>query len=400
MNKNDILDNSLNITPESFLPKYYKLKQALLTDIQNGVYPPNSKLPSESQLRKKYNISSTPIKRVIRELVSEGIIYTIQGKGCFVNGSKLETSKIYQNINIDYMRNKRIVFITPGMLDGFYSPILQGLLKMIQKRGYRLEIYNSEGEYAVEMKLLSKCLEEMISGLIFIPNSYERDYRHLFQIQKKGIPVILVDRNIKNSYFDYVGSDNINASKSAVKYLIKLGHKRILYWGRRWKKDNSSTILERYEGYRQALIESGIKIDPDLVLDDAKGTYYTWEIEVEDKVKKLLKKKIKFTAIFAINDGLAINIYRKFKQIGIKVPQDVSIIAFDDSEIAEKFELPITTVRQDVYGMGLKAGEQLFKRIDAILEGKQNSFATFKPEKIFSDTKLIIRKSVCDLRNR
>jgi len=370
-------------------PKYYKLKKLLLENIQNNVYPPNSRLPSEEELMRKYNITRGTIDRAIHELIREGVIYTIQGKGRFVLPKKQvleQTNKPFQ------INNNRIVFIMVSILDEFYGPILKGVMDVLQPEGYNLEIVNSEGKYMNETKLLSKYLKEPISGLIFIPSFSENNYKHLFQLQNRGVTIILIDNRIKGYNFNFVGSDNINGTKDAISYLIKLGHKQIVFLGRLDHNINNSSTIERLEGYKQALLENKIYLNPNLILRDEPQDkkYKNFEERAYIKVKRFLSKNIKFTAIFTANDVLGA--YQALKEKNIKVPNDVSIVTFDDSKICKYFEVPLTAVKQDGYHIGYYSAKLLLKKIDSKMN-KKNRYND-KPEEIILKTKLIIRKSV------
>jgi GntR family transcriptional regulator of arabinose operon len=374
-----------------FIPKYYNLKLQILQDIQNGKYPPGSKLPSNSELMQKYGIARGTIERAMIELSNEGFIYTLQGKGCFVSE---QNNKQQNNRTANYQNtinnNRKIVFILPYIIDGFYVSVLRGILKFTELKNYGLEIYNSEEKYVKETKLLRKCIEENVAGLIFISSFYEGKYTQLLQLQKRGIPVVLLDTHLKKYNFDYVGSNNIQGAKTATKYLLKMGHRNIAFIG---FKKFYITAYERLQGYIQALKEYGIKPNPELIITENKNGKIT--DEGYDQVKKLLSKRVPFTAIFAINDGLAIGTYKALEEEGIKVPDDVSIIGFDDSNLVRNFKVPLTVIQQDMFNLGYSATKLLFERIE-----QKNSKYNNEIKKIILDTKLIIRDSVKKLETK
>jgi len=378
----------INHTESNIIPKYYQLKKLLLNEIQSGKYSIHSKLPSESELRKKYKISGGPIKRAINELAREGIVYTIQGKGCFVSPT---ISKSDIKIAKD---NKRIIFITNSVLHEFNAPILKGILRITQSKGYNLEVYDSEGCYSSEIQILSKLLKENISGLIFVPTYYNYSYRHLLQLKKRNVPIVLINRYIKNDDFNFVGINDVKSAKNAVKYLIKLGHKKIVFIGIE-NPERYTFVKDRLEGYKQALKENKIKIDPNLIfINENKKEKYKRSAKENynfEQLKKYLSKDdIEYTSIFAVNDSAAMASYWILKEKGIKVPDEVSIIGFDDLNESKHFEVPLTTVKQDTYYIGYTAAKLLLD-----INNKMNNLI---PKKILLNTKLVIRKSVRQIK--
>jgi len=369
------------------IPKYYQLKQIILQEIKDGKYSADTKLPSEIELIQKYGVSSITARRVRHELVREGVAYSIQGKGCFVKGinnkknGSSEKGKQY---------TRRIVFIMPDASVEYSNKLIQGLLDITQPKGYRLEIYNSDDDYTKETKLLSKCLEEPISGLIFNPITADGKYNHLFQLQKKGITVILMGNDLPNYNFDFVGIDEKKGVKKAISYLIKMGHRKIVYLGGGL---HLTGIRARFEGYILALKKNRINPDPDLILTDNKKIYNSSEEEGYQRIKEFLKKNLKFTAVFAKDDMVAFGVLKALKEKNIKVPDDVSIIGFDDF-ISQYFEVPLTTVKQEPYYRGYYTAKLLMKRIenpDSLPSGIKGSNSS---EKILLPTKLVIRDSV------
>jgi DNA-binding LacI/PurR family transcriptional regulator len=377
---------------KSLLPRYFQLKQLLIQDITNGKYPPDTKLPSKTELIKKYSVSDGTVKRTIYELVRDGFIYTIPGKGCYVANVKIKGNNNNNTKINNTLSFKRISLILPDALNEFYSQILNGIMKITQSKEYTLEIFNSEERYEKQRYFLAQYFKKPISGIIFVPTFYYYNYNHLFELQKKNIPVVLLDRKLKNCNFNYVGFDNIGGSKKAVKYLVDMGHRDIVFLGGHL---DTSSIIERLEGYKQALIEKKLKVKPEYILTQIITKYESGEKEAYIKIKQLLEKRIKFTAIYSVSDILVAGAYRALKEKGLNVPNDVSIIGFGDTKFAREFEVPLTTIKEDPYRMGYYSAKLLCK----IIESKSDNLNTNGYKEIFVPTKLIIRKSVRKIRN-
>jgi len=375
--------------PANVVPKYFLVKKILLEDIQKGKYQFNTKLPTETELMKKFNIARGTARQAIQELVREGVAQTIQGKGCFVSVSSIPKEKI------DSFNSKRIVLIMSSVTSNYYSLILKGILDIVQAKGYNLEVNYTDGNYEKELRFLSKLINENISGLIFVPSFNNKSYKHLLQLQKKKVPIVLLSNYLENYNFDYVGNSNYDGAKKAINYLIKLGHRNIVFLGGGL---HVQAINQRFEAYRDILKKNKIGIRKELILSDDKISYDSPEEEGYKRIKEFLSKNIKFTAIFAKNDQIAFGSYKALKEKGISVPDKISIIGYDDL-LPSYSEIELTTVRQDVYRQGYYAAKLLFKRIDNKFNNKNRTNIIEKPEKIELETKLIVRGSTAKVSN-
>lgn len=382
-----------NQIQNNFEPKYYRIKQIIQKDIEKGKYEPNSRIPSITQLMKQYEIARATATRVTNEMLKDNLIYTIPGSGCYVSARKetLKKGNAAENISV----NKRIVYISSNALgDEYYYKVQKGILGIIQSSGYELVIYDSEYSYEKENELLSRCIENPPAGIIFIPKYYEEEYKHLFHLRKMGVPVVLVGQEIKNSDLDYVGVDGIKSTVTAVKYLIKSGHRRIAFLG---MTKNNTTSFECLEGYKKALEEKKIKFNPELIFDARTGENGVGPSGYRG-LKKAIAEGIKFSAIISTSDVLAMEAYRILKERGIKVPGDVSIIGANDLDVARNFELSLTTIKHDMENVGSTAAKLLLKRIDKKLYKKPELKNPEGTEKIFLNAKLTVRDSVRDMR--
>lgn len=157
------------------------------------------------------------------------------------------------------------------------------------------------------------------------------------------------------------------------------------------------TVAERYRGYRRALADHGIRADPRLRQTAQVPADVSLEEEGYRKTIALLDARIGFTAIFAVSGWNVIGAYRALRDRGLRVPQDVSLVTFDDLKAAAGFEVPLTAVRQDTHAMGTAAAELLLRRLSAIWTGSPVIGAA---ETIFIPTKLVVRKSIGPVRSR
>jgi len=190
-----------------------------------------------------------------------------------------------------------------------------------------------------------------------------------------SIPTVFIDRMGQGSHASYVKSDNIDGARQATEHLLALGHKRIAFL-------TGSTIdlagLERLLGCQQALAQAGIAPDPGLVRQSG------WNVdEAYEAARALLAERRDFTAIVAGSDFMAIGILRALSEEGLRVPDDVSLIGFDDIEFCQYTTPPLTTMRQDRVAIGRGA----VQRLVAMVEGTEEASPLIIP------TQLVVRKS-------
>jgi len=190
-----------------------------------------------------------------------------------------------------------------------------------------------------------------------------------------AIPSVFIDRIVQGSHASYIKSDNIDGARQATEHLLALGHRRIAFL-------IGSTIdlagLERLLGCQQALAQAGIAPDSGLVCQSG------WNIdEAYEAARVLLAERRDFTAIVAGSDFMAMGILRALTEEGLRVPDDVSLIGFDDIEFCHYTTPPLTSVRQDRVAMGRGA----VQRLVAMIEG------TEEPSPLILPTQLVVRKS-------
>jgi LacI family transcriptional regulator len=189
--------------------------------------------------------------------------------------------------------------------------------------------------------------------------------------QESGTPIVAVDRTVAGLSCDFVTSENYAGAYAAVKHLVELGHRRIVFLSHPLL--HVTTVAERWRGYQDALSESGLRIwDPWLVGSSDRET--NTRIVARDigdarrqgvqKIARLLQSAQPPTAIFAVNDSMTIQALKAARTLGLSVPEDLSLAGFDDETmITALFDLPLTTVAQDVAYLGERAAELLIERV-------------------------------------
>jgi DNA-binding LacI/PurR family transcriptional regulator len=255
--------------------------------------------------------------------------------------------------------SKIVGVVIPNILNPFFAMILKGIESISKPHGFNLILSDSEDSTEVEKSNIDQLKKLGISGMIVIASGEKND--SIVQLVQDGYPVVLVDRTIKGVNGCSVTVDNFDGAYQAVKYLINLGHKRILYLA---GPENMSTEFDRFAGYRKAIREESIAFDKDLVVQ---GNFH---IEGGYKATKgTLEKKIPLTAIFASNDLMAFGAIKALQDNNLGVPKDISVVGYDDIVFCPLRIL--TTVAQPTFQLGKNAIVMLLDLIQGRIEAPQ-----------------------------
>jgi DNA-binding LacI/PurR family transcriptional regulator len=234
----------------------------------------------------------------------------------------------------------------------FYVSIARGIEDVASRNGYSLFLCNTDEDPERERLYLETMHDEHVAGIILASTSETGHDLKLFD----SIPVVALDRLIKDASCDAVLTDNVGGAKQAVQHLLSLGHRRI---GIIRGQQQITTSIERQLGYEQALQEFGLAIDPDLIR-------YADLRRISDGHQQtfdLLKLPDPPTAIFSTGTIFTIGVLSAIREMGLCVPQDVALVAFDEIPWGELLNPPLTTVPQPTYELGKTAAEMLMARL-------------------------------------
>ncbi len=314
---------------------------------------------------KKAGVSPSTVSRVMNapEIVAEN---TRQKVASAVK----ELSYIPNMIaaNMPRKRTNYIGLIIPDITNIFFSNLVRGVQDVCEKYGYSVLVVNSDDSQEKEGRYLKLLYSRRVDGVILTVAGYqEEEFPEEELSLLKKMNIVLIDREINGMTAPIVKVNNFGGAYSAVKYLLKMGHKKILHLA---GIEGTKTNQERRGGYLSALIESHInwkkELNADFRLDAAyqKIMNYWPQIKNSDELP---------TAIFAANDLMAIGALKAFTQLKVQVPEEVSIIGFDNIPFSDCTHPPLTTIAQPTYLMGQRAVETLInliskKRIKKFIE--------------------------------
>jgi len=276
-------------------------------------------------------------------------------------------------LNLLQKKSNTIGVIVPEITGHFFSAIITGIQDVIVNSDYNIMICLSNESYEEEMTIVKKLSKIQIDGVLVSPSSETKNFDHFRRLQKSGIPVVVFDRDCPGLDADKVLVDDYFGALQAVEYLIGTGCKNIAHLG---GPLNLSTTEHRLQGYLDALEKNNIPVNKEYIVhvqgfshkDGAKST------------KKLLEKKERPDAIFAYNDNIAISAMHIVKKLGFKIPEEVSILGFDDEPHSAFITPSLSTVWQPVYSMGMLSARILLSHLNnknTMLEFRRE---VFKPE--------------------
>nr|WP_278521115.1 LacI family DNA-binding transcriptional regulator [Brucella anthropi] len=258
----------------------------------------------------------------------------------------------------------------------FFAKIAHDVEVQAREEGHNLIIASSEEQLDQEKSLLASLQSLSIRGFIVAPTSAENS-SHLQRLIDENVPLVLIDRAAQGVACDSVVVDNEGGARKAIEYLIEMGHRDIALL-----QDDARifTSRERFNGYKTALLAHGIEPSEKLIC----VAQSTVEHAVDATIRLFSQKKPP-TALFTVDSLMTQGALLAFRSMGISIPHDVSLIGFDDFNLATFTDPQITVVSQPVSEIGRAAGRLLLEKI----AGKKRL-----PEKISFETKLIVRGSV------
>ncbi len=269
-----------------------------------------------------------------------------------------------------------IGLVLPDITNPFFPAVARGVEDVAHRRGYNVILCNTDGNARKEADYLGVLRSKQVDGVIFTTTQVAT--KHVKQLLESGIPVVLADRRM-NVECDFVVVDNIEGAYKATRHLIDIGHSTIgLITGPR----NVTTGVERIEGYRRALQEHRIELREELILE---GDYR--ENSGYRHTMTFLKMHPRPTAVFACNDLMAIGALMALEEAGIRVPDEMAVVGYDDTPLASVARPRLTTIAQPKYEMGALACEVLIDRMRDRGRPKQELF--LKPQLIIRESSVV-----------
>ncbi|MFF2446355.1 GntR family transcriptional regulator [Neobacillus sp. NPDC058068] len=365
--------------------KHSMVKEKIKEWITSGVVKPGDKIYSENELVKMFNVSRHTVRLAVGDLVHEGWLHREQGAGTFCSNrlieSKVQNKKTAAN-------SKNIGVITTYISDYIFPFIIRGLESYLADQGYSLTLAATNNDIEKEKQCLQNMLSRNIDGLIVEPtksSNFNPNVNYYLELEQKNIPYLMINQYYPQLHPPYIIVNDEQGGFIATDHLIKLGHEKIVGI---FKTDDLQGVY-RMQGFIRSFRENNIPFFPEMIL-----TYSTEDKEgLQEKVKNfLLASKNKPSGIICYNDQLALLVLNVLRDLKIRVPEDISIVGYDDSYLAEASEVKLTSIKHPKIDMGIAAA----KWIIAAIENRNEEDA--HPKSIVYEPELVIRNSTSSLK--
>ena len=307
------------------------------------------------QIAKELDVSISTVSKALKnsEEISEATRQKIQAFAKLYNYKPNNIALSLKN-----RKTKTIAVIIPEIVHDFFAMVISGIENLANQYGYNVLICLSNESYEREVINMEMLAAGSIDGFVISlskETQAKKDYHHIKEIINQGMPVVMFDRVTREVYTDKVIIDDVLATQEAIQYFISKGRKKI---GFITTPDYISVGRLRTEGYKRTLEANGIAIDENLIL----------RIEDESKIDTMINEFFnnnEFDAVMAVNELYAVNVLRNAKKRGIRVPEDLFLIAFTDGVISRNSIPSISTVKQNAYKMGEIAARLLIKKLES-----------------------------------
>jgi LacI family transcriptional regulator len=269
-----------------------------------------------------------------------------------------------------------LALIVPDVANPFFTLVVRGAEEVARRADYRLLLCDTRADLELEREVIEELLAHRVEGIAIAPVS-DRSRTHLRRLAKFGVPFVLIDRTVQGVDSDLIVGDNEGGARRLVTHLLELGHRRI---GLIVEADDVSTARHRRQGYESALAAAGVPVDESLIVRadaDPSGGF--------EGMRRLLTLDERPTAVFAVNNLVALGVIEAVRDAGLEVPDDVALVCFDDIEYASRMYPFLTVMAQPAETLGSLGTQLLLERIDGRARARGRS--------VVLSAQFIVRKS-------
>jgi LacI family transcriptional regulator, galactose operon repressor len=264
-------------------------------------------------------------------------------------------------------RSNTLGAVVADIENAFFARVMRGFTDVARANGFQVILSNTDEDPGAEQSAVRVFQERRVDGLVVTPASLDPT-GHLYAAHAAGLPIVLLDRRVPGLDVDVVQIDNVKAARETIEHLIALGHRKIAMLTGVTEMEVSvhatnldsgvSTSKDRLQGYREALDAAGIDYRPDYV-----RTADFHLMAAREEAERLLRLRDRPTAVFATDSTNALGVLLALRDVGLHVPQDVSVVAFDDADWADVVEPGLSVIAQPVHEMGRLSARLLVSRI-------------------------------------
>ncbi|CDN43664.1 MULTISPECIES: substrate-binding domain-containing protein [Paenibacillus] len=374
-------------------PLYQKIQDYIRDLIDSNELKEGDRIPTEKELMDRFNVSKITVVNALSGLAAEKLISRVPGRGTFVSGRQPEEAApdfpLQQpgaalsapERGAGRRRSGLIGLVMPSIDDYFAIRLIDGVRMALEDKGYRSVILLSGGQVDKEKEAIKTLKEIGAEGLLIFPVDEEQYNEEILAMKFSGFPFVLIDRYLPGVETNYIASDGRMGTSLAVDHLWELGHREIAICSD--SPMQTVTVQERLEGYMNELKNKGALINPAHMI-----TGFRVESLKKAETHPLFRyiRNRMATAYITLNGRLAVQIYQMALQAGLRVPEDLSIVSFDDpTSIVEEFSM-FTHIRQFEFDMGSRAAEKLLEVIRKGGAGGGYTKTLLEPELVVRQT--------------
>ncbi|QGQ95305.1 GntR family transcriptional regulator [Paenibacillus psychroresistens] len=382
-------------------PLYMQIQEHFKHLITTGILVEEDKIPTEKELMERFNVSRITVANALTQLAKDRWIYRIPGRGSFVQGKSIPQpiTQSYDRLEVNELqptpiveesikppatnRRQMIALLIPSLEDYFALRLIQGIKSTLDESRYYFAIVLTNDNKDREKEAIIELIQKGAAGLIIFPIDAESYNEEILTLKMKKYPFVLIDRHLPGVETNVVSSNNYLGSQLAVSYLWDQGHRNIAIVTD--SPLSTVTVESRIAGYMEALKQKNALINPALILTEFKVDY---KIGVDENhpLYRYIRNKLA-TAYITLNAKLGLHIAAIAQRLELNVPNDLSILTFDDPSSGIDESGSFTHIAQSEVEIGKQAAEVLLELLN------QNEIASGKYRKIVLQPKLIVRKS-------
>ncbi|MBT2292758.1 GntR family transcriptional regulator [Paenibacillus albidus] len=372
-------------------PMYEKIFDEVKESIVTQVYKLGERVPSEKELAETYKVSRITSKKALEMLAAERLIVRKPGRGSFVadpseDSPDQEMTGSTAGSSMINSKEKTIGLIITDFGNSYGTGLIYGMEQASRDNDSFLVLRRTFGIPENEEKSIQKLLNLGVDGLIILPAQGEYFNAEILKLVIARFPLVLVDRHLKGVAAASISSDNMKAALEGTEYLFDLGHTHISFLSP--PPVDTTAVEDRIEGFIQAHAERGIMVDKELWVSDLTSTLPKFfnPDNIEHDLERLvshLKSHPSITALFAIEYNIALLAKTAVERLGLRIPEDISIICFDSPPTDLGGGYSFTHMRQNEEEMGRIAVENVLN----IMNGQP------VPNKVLLDAHLVLGHS-------
>lgn len=298
------------------------------------------------------NVSESTVSRALRDhpRISEKMKVRVQRLA-----KELDYTPNQIALNLQNRQMNAIGVVIPKLSYYLYARAISGMEEIAEKAGYNIIICQSNENAEREKAIVQELMGTRIAGFIISLSSSTVDFEHFAKIKRRNIPLVFFNRECEDIHTDRVIIDNFGVAKQAVEYLIQQGCQQIAYFG---GPVNVQISNRRLEGYTAALQKHGFPIHPSYIVHSEFNPE-----SAQQSARQLLQQANRPDAILVFSDQFAYTLYLTARKLGIRLPQDLSLIGFNNEPASALLSPALSSIAQPIYEMGRTAAELLFQQI-------------------------------------